>query len=120
MFYNKLNIKVLSKTMSLKNLPMDVVINILYFDGRFRVSGGEIINLLDKNKYKDVIHFLLNKPLPNFRAFAYGLREKYYAVDLSQNMHIHYNLNYDIHNKIVGMEIRLWKRYQFINKVICK
>ena len=95
MFYNKLNIKVLSKKMSLKNLPIDVVINILYFDGRFRVSGGEIISLLDKNKYKDVIHLLLNKPLPHFKHHLIGLREKYYAVDLSQNMHIHYNLNYD-------------------------
>lgn len=110
----------LSEKMSLKNLPIDVVINILYFDGRFRVSGGEIINLLDKNKYKDVINFLLNKPLPHFKHLSIGLREKYYAVDLSQNMHINYNFKYDIHNKIVDMEINLWKGYKFLNKVICK
>ena len=112
--------KVLSNNMSLKNLPMDVVINILYFDGRFRVSGGEIISILDKNKYKDVINFLLNKPPPHFKHLIIGLREKSYAVDLSQNMNIRYNLSYDIHNKIVGMEINLWKRYQFLNKIICK
>jgi len=113
-------VRSLSEKMSLKNLPMDVVINILYFDGRFRVSGGEIINLLDKNKYKDIIHFLLNKPLPRFKYHAIGLREKSYDVDLSNDIHIQYNLKYNIHNKIVEMEINLWKRYKFINTLICK
>lgn len=44
---------------SLEDFPIDVVINILKFDGRFRFSRGEIINKLDKDKYREVIHFLL-------------------------------------------------------------
>lgn len=43
--------QILSKMISLKDFPIDVVINILKFDGRFRFSRGEIINKLDKNKY---------------------------------------------------------------------
>lgn len=110
----------LSKTMTHKRLPIDIVINILRFVGRFRIREGEIIPLLDKNKYKDVIHFFRNKPLPNFRVFTYGLREKSYSVDLSNEIHhIQYVYNFNLHNEIEGMEIRLWKRYQFLNKVIC-
>jgi len=110
----------IGQKMSSKKLPVDVVINILLFDGRFRVSGGEIINLLDKNKYKDVIHFLHNKPLPNFKGFIYGVREKSYSVDLSHGIHIQYNYKFNVRNEIEGMEIWLWKRYKFLDKVICK
>jgi len=120
LFYNKQTIKVLSKKMSHKSLPMDIVINILRFVGKVRISNGEIITLLDKNKYKDVIHFLRNKPLPNFRAFTYGLREKLYSVDLSHEIHIQYKYNFNLHNEIEEMEIHLWKKYQILNKVICK
>jgi len=106
--------------MSHKRLPIDVVIYILRFVGRFRISGGEIITLLNKNKYKDTIHFLRNKPLPNFKTYTYGLREKSYFVDLSHEMHIQYIYKYNLKNEIEGMEISLWKRYQFLNKVICR
>jgi len=119
MFYNKKNMQELSKTTTHKRLPIDIVINILSFVGRYRIREGEIITLLDKNKYNDIINFLRNKKLPNFRAFTYGLREKSYSVDLSNEIHIQYVYNFNLHNEIEGMEIRLWKRYQFLNKVIC-
>jgi hypothetical protein len=105
--------------MSHKSLPMDVVIHILRFVGRFRISDGEIITLLDKNKYKDIIHFLRNKPLPNFRVFTYGVREKSYSVDLSHGIYIQYKYKFNLNNEIEGMVISLWKRFQFLNKVIC-
>lgn len=105
---------------SSKNLPIDVVINILQFDGRFRVRGGEIIDKLDKNKHKGIINFLLNKPLPDFRHYVIGLREKCHDVRLSQDIQIHYILKSNASDKIEGMEIRLWKKYQFLNRVICE
>jgi len=103
-----------------KNLPIDVVINILQFDGRFRVRHGEIIDKLDENKYKTVMYFLMNKPLPNFRYHVIGLREKSYAIALSKEIHIRYNLKFNIDNEVEVVEIYLWKKYQFINKMICE
>lgn len=105
---------------SSQNLPIDVIINILQFDDRFRIRGGEIIDKLDKNKYKEVIQFLLNKQLPNFRYHVIGLREKSYSVDLSQEIHIRYNLKFNLHNGIEVIEMYLWKKYQLLNKVTCK
>ena len=103
-----------------KDLPIDVIINILRFDGGFNFRRGEIINKLDKNKYKDVIHFLVNKPLPIFTVHIIGLRAKWYDVSLSNEIYIQYVLNHDINNKIKGMEISLWKKYKFLSKVICE
>lgn len=111
--------QILSRMISLEDFPIDLVINILKFDGRFRFSRGEIINKLDKNKYVEVIHFLLNKPLPHFRYRIIGLRQKSYDVSLSKDIFIQYNLNFNIHNEIEGLEINLWKRYEFLNKVNC-
>jgi len=104
--------------MSHKSLPIDIVINILRFVGRVRISNGEIITLIDNNKYKDVIYFLRNKPLPNFKAFTYGLREKSYSVDLSHEIYLQYKYKFNLNNEIEGMVISLWKKFQFLNKVI--
>jgi len=108
------------KMISTMNLPIDVVIKILRFDDRFRVRGGEIIDKLDKNKYKDIIHFLVNKPFPNFTYHVIGLREKSYAIALPKEIHIRYNLIFDAHDEIKEIEIYLWKKYQFLNKIICE
>ena len=105
---------------STKNLPIDLVVHILQFDGRFRIRGGEIIDKLDKNKHKTIIHFLLNKPLPYFRFHVIGLREKSFAVDISKEIHIRYNLKFNLHNEIEVKEIYLWKKYQLLNKLICE
>jgi len=106
--------------MSLKHLPIDVVINILQFDGRFTVRRGEIINKLDKDKYTDVIRFLLKKPVPHFKHNLIGLREKCYEINLSNEIYILYNIKYNINIEIEEVEIHLWKRYHAINKLIYK
>ena len=104
----------------IKNLPIDVVMHILRFDSRFSIRGEKIINKLDKRKHKDVIHFLINKPLPYFRIHVREFREKCHAVYLSYNMQIHYIINYDEHGKTGGLDIRLWKNCQLLNRIVCE
>ena len=104
--------------MSFNHLPIDVVINILRFDGRFRVRRGEIIDKLDTKKYKTVINFLLNKPLPCFKNNLIGQWEKCYEVCLSQRINILYNLKFNINNQIETIEIYLWKSNHPLNKLI--
>ena len=94
--------------------------HILRFDARFSIRDGKIIDKLDKNKYKDVIQFLLNKPLPDFRIHVREFRERCHAVYLSHNTQIHYIVNYDEYGKTGGLDIRLYKRCQLLNRIICE
>jgi hypothetical protein len=103
--------------MSFTQLPIDVVINILRFDGRFRIRRGEIINKLDKSKYNDVIRFLLNKPVPCFKRNFVGLNNKCYEIILSKEIHILYNLKCNRRNEIEGIDAYLWKMYHPLNKI---
>jgi len=103
---------------------MDVVINILQFDGRFTVRRGEIINKLDKDKYTDVIRFLLKKPVPHFKrnliSRIIDLRAYCYEIKLSSEIHILYNIAYNRYNDAEEIEIYLWKRGHPLNKLIYK
>jgi len=119
-FFTIKNHKQMSETFSTINLPIDVVMHILRFDARFSIRGEKIIDKLNKNKHKYVIHFLVNKPLPHFRIHVREFREKCHCVYLPHNMQIHYIVNYDEHDKTGGLDIRLYKKCQLLSRVICE
>ena len=74
---------------------------------------------MDKNKHKDVIHFLLNKPFLDFKNHVREFREKCHAVYLSQDIQIHYILRFNSDwDKIEEIEMRLWKKCQLLNRTI--
>lgn len=51
-----------------KNIPIDIVLHILYYDNK-TIKNGKIVNIvnkLDRIKYQNIIHLLENKPKINF------------------------------------------------------
>lgn len=103
-----------------QNLPIDIVIHILRFDSRFSIRGEKIIDKLDKNKHKDIIQFLVNKPLPDFNIYVREFRQRYHCVYLPHNMQIHYFVDYDENGKTGGLDICLYKVCRLIGRMICQ
>jgi hypothetical protein len=84
-----------------KNLPVDIVKQLLPYDKRFVIRNGEIIiiNKLDMNKYKTFVLnlLLLKKPQIYCVTTMSSCRKKEweaFCVEFSNRYGIHYNIGY--------------------------
>jgi hypothetical protein len=83
-----------------KNAPIDIVNHILSYDERYIIRNGNIVDRLDKIKYKNIINLLEKKPKIQqveteriILSSTQTINISYSFVKLSQNMELVCQIN---------------------------
>lgn len=98
------------------NLPIDIINTILSYDNRFSIRIGKVMNKINKEKYKEIIIALYNKPKIT-TAWIYDTDLFSYKVYLSTE----FIINYDIDHKsdISDISFTMYKK-KYTSKTVTK